>query len=139
MKKIILTVVSFLFMNVVFSQIKNDSIIINSLDFLNKEFYMNFEKAGAYILVIYEGNYYVVDKYYDKTKSIDGIKIKIIYELKNTESNEYGFSIKVAGSEYRGSFDYKNGKMSKLSYMIIDTDYGLPDRNLKNKNNSKKR
>ena len=39
-------------MNAIFSQSKADSLIINSLSFFNKKFFLNLEKYGQYILVI---------------------------------------------------------------------------------------
>ena len=117
MKKFILILLGFLFMNAIFSQSKTDSLIINSLSCLNKKKFLNFEKHGQYILVLYEDyyplRYYIVDKYYNKEKN-SNVQITIIYELSELDSNKYSFLLKLADIEYIGYFYYKKGKIRKM-------------------------
>ena len=76
MKKITLILLSYLFVNTVFSQVTNDDLIINSLSYLNKELHLNFEGSGKYILVLYKGESYIVDEYYIRQKNRILIKQK---------------------------------------------------------------
>ena len=108
-------------MNNVFSQAETDSLIINSLSCFNKVFFLNLEKYGQYILVIYDNKYYVFDKYYDKEKK-SGTRIQITYKLTAIDSDKYRFSLELAGTEYCGSFYYKNGKIKDLDWDEIHTD-----------------
>ena len=111
-------------MNAIFSQSKADSLIINSLSYFNKKL-LNFEIEGKYILIIYDNKYYIFDKYYDKEKN-SGTKIKIIYELKEIDSDKYRFFLQLI-DEIQGSFYYKNGKIKDLDWVEIHTDrWSLP-------------
>jgi hypothetical protein len=47
----------------IFAQTNSDKLIINSLSFLNKNLPLNFEIENQYILVFFEGDCYIVDKY----------------------------------------------------------------------------
>ena len=69
----------------------------------------------------YDNKYYIFDKYYDKEKNSD-TKIKIIYKLKEIDSDKYSFSLALYGDEIKGSFYYKNGKIKDLDWVEIHAD-----------------
>lgn len=114
MKTLILISIWLLFFKIGFSQEEKDSVILNSLAYLNNRFHLNFEKEGKYILIIYDGDYYIYNKYHKEIEN-NLPRIRIIYELKKLETNKYYFSLKWAG-ELKGTFYYINGKFDKLKY-----------------------
>ena len=98
--------------HVAFSQEKTDSLILNSLHFLDKNLPINFKTEEQYIFVLYEGEYYIVDKYINKEKIIS--REKIIYEIDKMTDNKYDFYLKIV-SEYRGTFEVvKEGERCKF-------------------------
>lgn len=118
MKKNILILLSFLFMNTVFSQVEIDSVIMQSLPYLEKATRSNFEREGYNILVLHKGNYYIIDKYYDKARNPSS-EVKTIYKLFGSESNGYSFSLETGGYTYNGIFSYKNEKIHNFQLTMI--------------------
>ena len=115
MKKILLILIGLLFIKTGFTQVEKDSIITNSISFLDNKFHFNLEKAGEYILIFYEDHYYILDKYY-KEKEADVTRVKVIYKLKKTGVDKYNF-IFIWSGEIKGTFYYKEGKFDKLTYV----------------------
>lgn len=99
------------------SQTKQDSLIINSLSFLDNKFHMNFKKGAESILVLYKSDYFIYNKYYKRPKN-NLNRVNIIYKLEETGNNSYSFTLKWA-SEIIGTFVYENGKVKLLEYMKI--------------------
>jgi hypothetical protein len=115
MKRTIFIILCFFSVLAVFSQTKHDSLIINSLSLLDSALHMNFKKSSEYILVYYDNDYFIYNKYYKKRKN-NLNRINILYKLKAIDNNSYSFYLKWA-SEINGTIDYEDGKMVKLEFV----------------------
>jgi len=113
MKRITLILITFSFLNIGFSQ-ERDSVIFKSLSYFDKQLHYNFETMGEYILVIYDDDYFIVDKYHNSKSS--SFRTRIIYKLQKTDNSNYKFFLKSA-STLNGSFNYKNGQIIDLTYV----------------------
>lgn len=101
-KNLLFTSLFLLLTSNLFAQQETDSLILKSINFLEKTLHLNFEIENKYILVNDAGKTYVVDKYIQNKKKITNAYI--VYDLKKESENKYSFTLKLV-SILKGSFE----------------------------------
>ncbi len=118
MKKLILFSILLFFTVQVFSQnnIENDTtVIVNALSYIDKKLHLNLEKVREYILVHFDEDFYIYDKFV-KNKKLKLARNRIFLNLSQIGKNKYQFVLK-SSSIIEGSFYYKDGEISKFKYV----------------------
>ena len=98
----------------------NIVVALQSLEFLNQIFYMNFEKEQDIILIKIDNlEEFICFKYITKTNLNDVQKIKLKYELKTLTNEIFEFKL-INSSEFNGTFEIlKEGN----EYKFINLKY----------------
>lgn len=104
-KNIIFLIFIMLFCNSVLVAQNEEEIALQSLEYLNKKFYLNLEKSNYLILVKTNSYNYLCVSYFNNIDELLPLsRIKVEYRLHNVGDNKYHFYLKIS-SEYQGNFE----------------------------------
>jgi hypothetical protein len=98
----------------------DETLALQSLNFLNKKFVLHLEKMNEPVLISINNYNYVGNEFVDKGTLQPIARLRFQYELKKIGGRKYEFILKVV-SEFKGSFEVseENGyyNFSNLTYV----------------------
>lgn len=87
----------------IFAQTDED-IAKQSLDYLDKHFYLHLKKMNEHVLITINNYQYISNEFVDKNTLLPMSRVRFKYELEKVGENKYEFILKVI-SETKGSFE----------------------------------
>jgi len=122
---LIFIVIALFTMEITYSQNVN-KFLLKSFKYINYKTKSNFHLMNTYIVIYYNGRYYVLSEYYKDDKTIT--RAKIFYELEKIDDKKFWFKITCCGSIIDGTFLYKSkkDKFYNLHYVEMHKDVFKP-------------
>lgn len=120
MRKCIVNMVLAIFFSCSVLAQNDKDVILPSLEFLNKRFHLNLDKASEPILIFWGNDYYICNKYNHNTKN-DLNRFKISYTIEKDSEIKFSFRLELYGETITGSFDVAedNGNYEFLNFRYI--------------------